>query len=60
MVIYVWSNGNWIYDWEVNSFLSEHGVSALEGAREINLDKLWSYSKLTDNEIDAVNAALGE
>lgn len=58
MVIYVWPNGNWIYDWETHGFTMEHKAT-LTGGRFIDLDKLLTY-QLTQEEESAIREALGE
>lgn len=58
MIIYVWPNGNWIYDWETHGFTMEH-KSTLTGGRYIDLDKLLTY-QLTQEEENAIREALGE
>lgn len=59
MLIYVWPDGNWLYEWETHGFTLEHSAT-LEGGRWINLDKLWDYSDFTYPEMEAVAGALGE
>lgn len=58
MVIYVWPNGSWIYDWETHGFTMEHKAT-LAGGRYIDLDKLLTY-QLTPEEENAIKEALGE
>jgi hypothetical protein len=58
LVIYVWADGSWIYDWETTSFLIQHKAT-LQGGRWINLDKLYMTSDLSDLERDSVVEALG-
>lgn len=58
MVIYVWPNGNWIYDWETTGFTLQHKAT-LAGGRWVNLDQLYNYV-LTTCEQQAINEALGE
>ena len=58
MVIYVWPNGNWIYEWEMHGFTISHQV-VFTGGRFIEIDKLLTYS-LSPEEQNAVNEALGE
>lgn len=57
MVIYVWPNGNWCYEWEMKGFTMEH-LTIPTGGRWIDLDKLLTYS-LTREEQLAINEALG-
>jgi hypothetical protein len=59
MLIYVWPNGNWIYEWETHGFTMEH-MTTPEGGRWVNIDKLWDYPDLTVWEIEAVAGALGD
>lgn len=58
MIIYVWKDGNWCYDWEVHGFTMEHSTT-LEGGRWIDIDKPLAY-QLTPAEMNAINEALGE
>lgn len=58
-MIYVWADGNWIYDWETTSFTMEHHAT-LEGGRWLNIDNPWGYSDLTPQEVTAMSEALGE
>jgi hypothetical protein len=55
--IYVWSNGAWIYDWEVHGFTMKHSAT-LDGGRWLDLDKLHGLH-LTPEEKQAVVEALG-
>ena len=56
MVIYVWPNGNWLYDFEVTQWVQTYGP--IDGTQMINLDNLWAYV-LTKEEQQAVVEALG-
>lgn len=58
MTIYVWPNGNWIYEWEQHGFTMEHSAT-LEGGRWIDLDKDMSQH-FTKEEQQAILEALGE
>lgn len=59
VTIYVWSDGNWCYDWETTGFLIQHKAT-LEGGRWIDLDKLYGiYPILSENEKKAIVEALG-
>ena len=60
MLIYVWADGSWIYEWETHGFTMDHSVTALKGGRWVNIDKLWDYPDLTVWEIEAVAGALGD
>lgn len=57
MIIYVWPNGNWIYDWEVHGFTLQHSAT-LEGGRWIDLDHVTGH--YTKEENQAMLEALGE
>lgn len=57
MVIYVWPNGHWIYEWEMHGFTMSH-QTVVVGGRFLDLDKLLTYS-LSPEEQNAVNEALG-
>lgn len=59
MIIYVWPNGNWIYDWETIGFTMEHSTVP-EGGRWIDLDKLHNIAPiLSEPEKRAIVEALG-
>ena len=60
MLIYVWPDGSWIFEWETHGFTMDHSIVALEGGRWVNLDSVWNYSDLTQQEVNAVAEALGE
>lgn len=60
MYIYVWPNGDWIYEWEAHSFLIQHSIQEVSGGRYISLDNIWSQAPFTDNELAAITAALGD
>lgn len=57
MMIYIWPNGSWIYEWEVHGFTLEHSAT-LEGGRWVDLDRLHTYT-LNDAEKNAIVEALG-
>lgn len=60
VLIYVWPNGDWIYEWEQHSFLIQHSILEVSGGRYINLENIWSQAPFTDGELAAITAALGE
>lgn len=58
VTIYVWPNGNWIYDWEVQGFTMQHSTVPT-GGRWINIDEVYAQH-LTKEEGQAILEALGE
>lgn len=58
MLIYVWPNGDWIYEWEQHSFLIQHSIHKFTGGRYIDLDNIWSQAPFTDWELVAIDEAL--
>lgn len=60
MLIYVWPNGDWIYEWEQHSFLIQHSLIEVSGGRYINIDDVWVSVPYSDAELGAINEALGE
>lgn len=56
MVIYVWPDGEWCYD-----FMFDYRRSALNHSyKMINLDRLYDYKDLTKEEIKACEDALSD
>lgn len=59
MVIYIWPNGEWIYDWETSGFTMKHSTVP-SGGRWVDLDNLLAiHPRLTEEEKAAVVEALG-
>lgn len=54
MVIYVWPDGQWCYD-----FMWEECFPP-EDARMINLDRLYDYKDLTPLQVKAIEDALSD
>ena len=59
MIIYVWPNGDWCYDF---MFETPAGIMYYQGDdyRAINLDRLYEYKDLTKEEIKACEDALSD
>lgn len=60
MLIYVWPNGEWIYEWEQHGFLIQHSLIEVTGGRYINLTNIWQQAPFTDGELAAIAEAIGE
>jgi len=60
VLIYVWPNGEWIYEWEQHSFLIAHSLIEVSGGRYINLDDMWQSVPYTELELAALAEAIGE
>jgi hypothetical protein len=59
MVIYIWPNGEWIYDWETNGFTMKHSTVP-SGGRWVDLDNLHAVQpQLSVEERQAICEALG-
>jgi hypothetical protein len=58
VVIYVFPNGSWFYDWELHGWTMEHKTTP-SGGRYIDLDNL-AGQHLTKEEEQAILEALGE
>lgn len=60
MKIYIWPNGDWIFDWETAGFTLDHKTTPT-GGRWVDLDNLHSVQpQLSREETDAIREALGE
>lgn len=55
MIIYVWPNGEWCYEWDWCLEDEDWATS-----RMINLDRLYEYKDLTKEEIKACEDALSD
>lgn len=55
MNISIWPNGEWAYD-----FMYDSAKAVEEGARVVNLDRLYLYKDLTKVEIKAIEDALSD
>lgn len=53
MVIYIYENGEWDYEWNYHQVPWDQAV-------RVDLDRLWSYKDLTPVQIKACEEALSE
>lgn len=58
MNLYIWPNGEWIYEWETSGFTLEHSTVPL-GGRWVDADS-YPGIPLTPLEEGAIREALGE
>jgi hypothetical protein len=59
MIIYIYPNGNWLYDWEMRGFTMAH-KTVVTGGRWVDLDCLHEMGPFSEPELIAISEALGE